>query len=236
MFDEPYSEINRARTLRAILQFVWNSLGVQDLRLCGSHLPLTLPSPLSPQAAPNDTGATMRRLVITTAAILLLTACGQPPAPPVLVEESQVEATLHQANTLDGKRVSVDGYIHVDDGRDEGAAAAMAYTLTSRMRGQGEDLVLFKAELGKAANQVDLPVLSSEPIAQLPNAPPILTVDLKNGRFQDSAGASHPLTTRVRVTGRLASGTAREDGASLTGQTFSPMLMDVSLEAAPEQE
>lgn len=178
----------------------------------------------------------MRRLVLTTAAILLLTACGQPPAPPVLVEEAQVEATLRQANTLDGKRVSVDGYIHVDDGRDEGAAAAMAYTLTSRMRGQGEDLVLFKAQMGTKANMVYFPLVKSEPIAQFPGAPPILTVDLKNGQFHDSAGASHPVTTRARVTGLLYSGTAREDGGSLTGKTYNPMMMDVTLEAAPEQE
>lgn len=178
----------------------------------------------------------MRKLFTATtiAALLLLTACGRPPAPPVLVEESQVEATLWQAAALDGKRVSVDGYIHVDDGREHGANAAMAYTLTSRSRGQGEDLVLFQAELGKAANQVDFPVLSSESMPGFPGAPPTLTVDLKNGRFQDGSGASHPVTDKVRVTGRLASGAEREDGGSLTGKRYRPMLMDVTLAAAPE--
>jgi len=174
----------------------------------------------------------MRRLVMAAAAALWVTACAEP-APPVLIEPAQVDASLIQAKTLDGQRIAIDGYIHVDDGPDDQGGAAMAYTLTSSPQGQGKQLVLFKTALGKGANQVDFPVLSTETHPQFPGAADTLLVDLKNGRFQDSAGASHPVTTKARVTGRLASGTARESFSSPTGQSYRPMLTEVTLEVAP---
>lgn len=174
----------------------------------------------------------MRKLVMAAMAALFVTACGEPP-PPVLIEPAQIDQTLKYANTLDGQRIAIDGYIHVDDGPDGQGGAAMAYTLTSSPQGQGNQLVLFKTELGKGANQVDFPVLSTETHPGFPGAPETLLVDLKNGRFQDSAGASYPVQKKARVTGRLASGTAREAPGSPTGQSYRPMLTGVTLEAAP---
>lgn len=170
--------------------------------------------------------------MMAAAAALLVAACGEP-APPVLVETAQAESLLMYGNTLDGQRVAVDGYIHVDDGPDDQGGAAMAYTLTSSPQGLGKHLILFKADLGKGANQVDFPVLSTETHPQFPGAPDTLLVDLKNGRFQDTAGASHPVQSKARVTGRLASGTAQESFSSPTGKSYRPMLTEVTLEAAP---
>lgn len=174
----------------------------------------------------------MWKLMLGAATALFVTACGEP-APPVLIEPTQVDTLLKYGNTLDGQRISIDGYIHVDDGPDGQGGAAMAYTLTSRPQGLGDDLILFKAELGKDANMVDFPVLSTETMAGFPGAPDTLLVDLKNGRFQDGAGVSHSVQDKARITGRLASGSAREASRSPSGQSYRPLLTDVTLEAAP---
>jgi hypothetical protein len=172
----------------------------------------------------------MRLGMMAAAAALGLASCGAPEAPPVLIEAQQVRSLLETSNALDGRRVAIDGYIHIDDGDDGGAA--MLYTLTSRPNGLGEDLVLFEAELGTGANQVDLPVLNR---IALPNngGGEILQVDLKNAHFQDAAGARHGVKDKVRITGLLASGPSHEDGRSPSGLGYQPRLEEVTLEAAP---
>lgn len=167
------------------------------------------------------------------AAALWLSACGAPEAPPVLVEAAQIKPMLQFSRELDGQRAAVDGYIHIDDGPPGSGGAAMVYTLTSRPRGQGDDLILFAAERGAGPDQIDLPVLGRETIPQMPGAGEILLVDLKNARFQDSAGAAHSVRDKVRVTGRVASGAGTRDDRSPTGQRFRARLTDVTLAAAP---
>ena len=169
----------------------------------------------------------------TAAAAFWLSSCGAPEAPPVLVEAAQIRPMLHYSRELDGQRASVDGYIHVDDGPPGSGGAAMVYTLTSRPRGQGEDLILFAAERGPGPDQIDLPLLGRETIPQMPGAGEILLVDLKNAHFQDSAGAAQSVRDKVRVTGRVASGAGTTDARSPTGQRFRARLTDVTLAAAP---
>ncbi|NJC41071.1 hypothetical protein GGQ87_001329 [Brevundimonas alba] len=175
----------------------------------------------------------MRIGVVVAAAALWLSACGAPEAPPVLIEASQVKPLLEFSDELDGKRVMLDGYIHIDDGPDEEGGIAILYTLTSRPRGQGDDLILFEAERGTAANQVDTPLISQRSIPQMPGAGEILLVDLKNAKFQDTAGVAHTVRDKVRVTGRVASFSGVDDDRSPTGKRFRPRLTDVTFEAAP---
>ena len=176
----------------------------------------------------------MRIGLAVAAAVLLLSACGAPEEPPVLVEPSHVEPLLRISAELDGRRVAIDGYIHIATAPGH-AAVAMLYTLTSRPRGQGDDLILFAAERGSAANQIDLPVLSRESVPGMPGAPDILTVDLADARFQDSAGTAHSVRDKVRVTGRLQSGAGVEDERSRTGRRFRPRLVEVTFEPAPDR-
>jgi len=172
----------------------------------------------------------MRLGILAAAAALAVAACGAPEAPPVLVEASQVGALLETSDALDGRQVAIDGYIHIDDGDDGGAA--MLYTLTSRPHGLGDPLVLFEAEQGVEANQIDLPILNRISVPGGAGGD-ILEVDLRNIHFQDAAGARHGVKNKVRVTGRLASGPSHEDARSPSGVRYRPRLRDVTLEAAP---
>ncbi|HYC68191.1 hypothetical protein [Brevundimonas sp.] len=167
------------------------------------------------------------------AVVLALSGCGAPEAPPVLIEASQVQPLLQFSDELNGQRVAVDGYVHINDGPEGSGGAAMLYTLTSRPRGQGDDLILFAAEIGTGPNQIDLPVLGREGIPGFPAAGEILTVDVTNARFRDLAGAAHSIRDKVRVTGRVASGAATADDRSPTGRRFRPRLTEVTFEAAP---
>lgn len=177
----------------------------------------------------------MRIFMVIAAAAVWLSACGAPEEPPVLIEASQIEPLLELSDELDGRRIAVDGYIHIDDGPDEEGGIAILYTLTSRPRGLGDDLVLFEAKRGTGANQVDTPLLDRERIPQIPGAADILLVDLTNAKFQDTAGLAHPLRDKVRVTGRLASFSGIADDRSPTGKRFQPRLTDVTFEAAPRR-
>ena len=67
----------------------------------------------------------MRGPVLTIVATFLIAACGEPP-PPQLIETSQIKPLLVEGNTLDGRRIAVDGYIDVDDGPESLGGAAMA--------------------------------------------------------------------------------------------------------------
>lgn len=172
------------------------------------------------------------RTMILIGAVTLLAGCGErADEAPLLVERPYVESRLQLSPELNGKRVSVDGYIHLDNGPN-GAAIAMLYTLNSAPRGQGDDLVTFEGERGEGPNQIDLPVLER---TEMPvNAGgEILTVDLASARYQDSTGAAHPLRDKVRVTGRLRSGAPVEDARAPEGQRYRSRLTDVTLERAP---
>jgi hypothetical protein len=169
----------------------------------------------------------MRIGIAAAAAAVWLSACGgAPETPPVLIEPSQVRPLLQLSNELDGKRVSVDGYIEVSNGF--ASQGASTYTLTSRPRGQGEDLIRFSATRGAEANQMDTPAL---------NRPGSLggveLIDVKKAGYRDASGAVHSVQDKVRVTGVLDSGDAEAYGRSPTGQRFRPRLRDVTFEVAP---
>ncbi len=177
---------------------------------------------------------TKYRTVKAAAAVAALAACSEPaPAAPELIEPAMVETMLWRHDVYDGRRIAIDGYIHVDDGPDRKAGVARAFLLTSRPHGGGDDLVLFDTVLGKDANQVDYRVARAFSHPQFRGEADVLVLDMGKGRFQDSAGVSHPVSTRVRVTGRLASGAPKEDAGSPTGRSFRPMLTEVTLDVAP---
>ncbi len=170
----------------------------------------------------------MRIGLAAAVAGLWLSACGAPQTPPVLIEPSQVRPLLQLSDELDGKRVSIDGYIHVANGFAGQDNRASTYTLTSRPRGLGDDLVQFTARRGGEANQMDLPALNDA------NAfGGLQLVDAKKARYQDASGASHSVQDKVRVTGVLVSGGPSEDDRSPTGQRFRPRLTNVTFEVAP---
>ncbi|MFN3932548.1 MAG: hypothetical protein ACK4JY_12440 [Brevundimonas sp.] len=173
----------------------------------------------------------MRSQAVTMAALLVATAaCGaKPEEPPVLVEAGQIEPLLEFSRQFNGHRVSVDGYVHIDDGP---GGAAMVYTLMSRPRGLGDALVRFEAERGTGPNRLDLPV-KSERRPEWAGGHEVLLVDLTNARFIDGAGEAHSIRDKVRVTGELASLPANKDPGSPTGWRHRPRLIDATFEAAP---
>ena len=78
----------------------------------------------------------MRIGVLVAAAALLLSACGESGKPPVLIEIIADRPLLQFSDEMNGQRVSVDGYIHIDNGLG-GEGIALLYRLTSRPRGLG---------------------------------------------------------------------------------------------------
>lgn len=173
----------------------------------------------------------MRTMLAAAAIGVLVTGCGvKPEEPPTLIERSQITPLLEHSREYNGHSVSVDGYVHIDDGP---GGAAMVYTLTSRPGGQGEDLIRFEAERGTESNRLDLPVLKREPQPDWAGGGETLLVDLANGRFIDGAGEAHSVRNKVRVTGELMSGPGLEDARAPTGWRYRPRLVDVSFEAAP---
>lgn len=174
----------------------------------------------------------MRIHAVMVAALLVSTAaCGaNPEEPPVLVEAAQIRSLLEHSRQYNGHRISVDGYVHIDDGP---GGAAMVYTLMSRPRGLGDDLIRFEAERGTGPNRLDLPVLKSERQPEWAGGGEVLLVDLSNGRFIDGAGKAHSVRDKVRVTGELMSGPGLEDARAPTGWRYRPRLVDVAFEAPP---
>ncbi len=176
------------------------------------------------------------RVALVGMLALIATGCGKvgPAPPPVLVEASQVEPQIYWASDLNGRRVSIDGYIGFDDGPG-GQAITIGQVLTTRPNGQGDELMRFDLETGAGPNQLNMAVLSRERF--VPNAPETITFDLARTTFQDSAGKPHPLREKVRVTGKLVyfgvSGAgliAEDDSGSPTGKRFKPRLVDLVLE------
>jgi len=171
------------------------------------------------------------RSVTITALLVATAACGEKPEkPPVLIEAAQIEPLLEFSRQYNGHRISVEGYVHVDDGP---GGAAMVYTLMSRPRGLGEALIHFEAERGTSPNRLDLPVLKTERRPKWAGGHEILLVDLTNGRFIDGAGVAHSIREKVRVTGELASLPANKDESSPTGWRHRPRLLNATFEAAP---
>lgn len=170
----------------------------------------------------------MRIGIAAATAAVWLSACGggAPETPPVLIKPSQVKPLLQLSDELDGKRVSVDGYIQVGNGFT--SQGPSTYTLTSRPRGLGEDLIQFSATRGAEANQMDTPGL---------NRPGsfggIELIDAKKAGYRDASGDVHSVLDKVRVTGVLDSGAADADSRSPTGQRFRPRLRNVTFEVAP---
>jgi hypothetical protein len=180
-------------------------------------------------------------LVIVGFLAFSIGACGkpEPEAPPVLIENSQVESKLHWSSELEGKRVSIDGFIAFDNGRN-GEAIAMGPHLNSQSLGAGRNLIAVQLERGEGANQLNLPVLTTETMPGMPGAPKIVTFDLGESKFQDAAGAPHPLSRKVRATGRLRYAQynrtgimSDEDKRSPSGRRYRPRLTEVSLESPP---
>lgn len=171
---------------------------------------------------------------------LVLTACGQAASsgPPLEIQPSQAEALLHQTTELDGKRVAIEGYVFFDNGQ-QGEAIAMGPELRSSPNGGGEPLARFETEYGPGANQLDLHVLSKDKPEGFPGAPEIMTFDPTKATWQDAAGATHPLSQKVRLTGTVRyAGYSRsgpvfqEDTGSPTGKRFHPRLTKVALDVA----
>ena len=169
---------------------------------------------------------------------LALSACGQvaPSGPPTEIQPSQAEALLRQSTDLDGKRVVVEGYLFFDNGR-QGEAIAMGPELRSSPNGGGEQLARFETEYGPGPNQLDLHVISKDKPEGFPGAPEIMTFDPLKATWQDAAGASHPLSQKVRLTGivryagfKRSGPVSEDDTTSPTGKRFYPTLTKVVLD------
>ena len=182
----------------------------------------------------------MRRHFGLMSVALTLAGCSwqSPPESPVEIAAGQVRESIRWSADLDGRRVSIAGYIDFDNG-PTGAGIAPAPRLTSRPFGAGDELIMFFVEEGKGANQLDLPVLKSTNIDWVPGGFEVRAIDMTHASFQDSAGVAHPFSTKVRVTGRLVYHHVRKfvvseaDPRSPTGRRFNPRLTDVGLEAVP---
>lgn len=170
---------------------------------------------------------------------LTLTACGQPAPsePPMEIQPSQAEALLHQTTELDNKRVAIEGYVFFDNGQ-QGEAIAMGPELRSSPNGGGEPLARFETKYGAAPNQVNLNAVPKK-MAGLPEAPEIITFDPSKATWQDAAGATHPLSQKVRLTGTVryagykrSGAVFEEDTSSPTGKRFHPRLTKVVLDVA----
>ena len=176
------------------------------------------------------------RLAVLGAVALAIAACGRAAGPPVVVDASQVESLVYWSHDLEGRRISIDGYLSLDNGSN-GKAIAMGPQLTTAPFGGGEKTVPFELQRGGGPNQFNLPVLHEESFG--PGPVRILTVDIAKAAFQDSKGAAHPFADKVRVTGRLRYEYVQnyfqsdEDRRSPTGRRYKPRLTDVVLEAAP---
>lgn len=161
----------------------------------------------------------------------------EPKAPPVALQPSQVESLVYWSADLNGQRVSMEGWVHFNNGED-GRAIAIGPELRSQPRGDGERLIFLDVENGEGPNQLHLPVVHTETIKGMPGAPQILTIDAAKATYQDTAGVAHPLGGKMRVTGKLRYVRAGKAGLwsdadtrSPTGRRFKPKLVDVVLEA-----
>jgi hypothetical protein len=181
---------------------------------------------------------TVMRAALPMLLALAISGCDQvaPSGPPVEIQPSQAEAMLHQTTDLDGKRVAIEGYVFFDNGQ-RGEAIAMGPELRSSPNGGGEPLARFEMAYGPGPNQLDLHEVSKERPGGIPEAPEILTFDLAQVTWQDAAGASHPLSQKVRLTGTVryagfkrSGPVSKDDAGSPTGKRYWPMLKKVVLD------
>ena len=179
------------------------------------------------------------RMAMAGALALAAAGCGKsgPPGPPVVVAPSQLDQLLYWSPGLDGRRISIDGYIGFDNG-PTGQAIALGPELTSQPDGKGDELIRFDLERGEGPNRMQLPVLETRSLPSVPAAGTWDIVDVGRTTFSDSVGKAHPLGDEVRVTGRLVyirAGAAGlmsdEDARSPTERRLKPRLVDVALES-----
>ncbi len=172
------------------------------------------------------------KFFILAAGLFGLVACGRPTEPPIVLETAQVESKLRDASDLNGRRVSIDGYIGLDNGAG-GQAIAIGQVLTTVPGGQGDTLIRLNLPQGKSAGELNLPVVGEETIPGMPGAPKILTLDLSRGEWRDTQGLAHPLSDQVRVTGTVAYVGVEDDASAATGKRFNPRLTNVTLDKPP---
>jgi hypothetical protein len=180
------------------------------------------------------------RLTLLAFLVLATAGCGPvaPAAPPIEIQPSQAESLLQFSSDLNRQRVVMEGYVYFDNGR-AGEAIAMGPELRSAQDGAGEPLVRFEIEYGEAANQLNLKAQKRELLPGVPNAPETLVFDPTKATWQDAAGKAHPLSRKLRLTGRLeyiginnVGLLSDEDSRSPTGRRFKPRLVDVDLAEA----
>jgi hypothetical protein len=171
-------------------------------------------------------------ILAATALVLGLAGCLKPAEPPVVLEAAQVEPMLRQASDLSGRRVSIDGYLGLDNGI-AGQGIAIGQVLTTRPDARGDELLRLEAPEGTRAGQLNLPVVSEQGMPGFPGAPKTRTIDMSRAEWRDAAGGVHPLTDRVRVTGRVVYVGIDEDPTSPGGKRFNPRLADIVLDAPP---
>ena len=173
--------------------------------------------------------------------LAVLAGCGKAPpmGPPVVVDASRIEPMVYWSSDLNGRRVSLDGYIGFDNG-GAGEAIAIGEELTTQPLGRGDELIRFDLPRGEGPNQLRLHELGRETFAAAPASGEVTTFDPALTTFQDSAGKAHALDEKVRVTGTLVYPRlgdvgllSDEDRRSPNGRRFKPRLEDVVLEAAP---
>jgi hypothetical protein len=178
------------------------------------------------------------RMIVAVLVMLAATACArtEPPSPPVPLEPSELDRRVYWAADLNGKLVSIEGYIGFDNGPD-GQAIAVGPELTTEPLGEGDELIGLDVKRGDGPNQLQAPVLETKTMANFPAAPPVLVLDVGRATFKDQAGKAHPLREKVRATGRLTyirvgdvGLWSDEDSRSPTGRRFKVRLTDVVLD------
>lgn len=182
------------------------------------------------------------RTAMAGALALVAAGCGRsgPPPAPVVVQPSQLEQLVYWSPGLDGRRIAIDGFIGFDNG-PTGQAIALGPELTSEPYGKGDELIRVDLERGEGPSRLQLPVLETRSLPDIPAAGAWDIIDLGRATFRDSAGKAHPLGDEVRVIGRLvyvrmgdAGLLSDEDARSPTGRRLKPRLVDVVLEAPPD--
>jgi hypothetical protein len=175
------------------------------------------------------------RLAFALSMLGVLSACGGAGTQGEVIagNPTVINQRLDWVTTMQGERVSVDGYIWMSDTEDDNGTVNLA--LDTAPRGGGTTLLSFNVDRGTGANEV---FLSTALASRTAYGVDTYNVDIAAARFTDNAGTQHPWTQRVRLSGTVEYVESFQGGYSkIPGSGGHDMYMwkltDVRLDPAP---
>lgn len=176
-----------------------------------------------------------RRHLLTLSALTLLIACGSAGTQGTVIagDTATINQRLDWATTMQGERISVDGYIWMTDTEDDNGEVTLS--LQTAANGAGTSLLSFDIQRGDGANEI---LLNTEETASKSAVRREFNVDMASVRYNDNAGAPHPWSQRVRLSGTVEYVEDFQGGYSkISGpgnrDYYSWALTDVRLDTAP---